>query len=416
MKRLLKYIIISAVLFSGCTKAEEPLPAESGNVSKESGITAVSESAEESSEPFSGYTFEFKGTAENYIVTVSQGEHPDEIALCVEDNTYSTKSFVITAPTGFAPKLPYEQSRAYSAVKLISNDIDDTYIPDIMQFTFNSTEVGADNPLPAVSRMFTIDRDGELREINMITREDTDGDGEPEETVHEYLDRIQLYHSEPDKFIYEITVDESSLYDDEGNPRPMESRVKIKTLKFEHNVPRLVADYEEINEDNPLYFGYACWAAANSAAQYFTMTPFNISDWENNIEIPRSDNSGVSDYYFVIDDSRFTSVKDVKKYLKGIFTPKTTEELFANAPQKYRDIDGVLCGAAGNSEYDSSLGTLTFSGVSVTSDRMVFRSRQEKYDESGRFTGYTDGGNFIIERNEDGMWRVSTYRYPYSFS
>ena len=162
MKRLIKFIILSAALLCGCKKADAPPPAESASVSKESGITAVSEAAIESAEPFSGYTFEFKGAAENYIVTVSRGEHNDEIALCVEDNSYSTKSFVITAPTGFMPKLPYEQNRAYSAVKLISNDIDDTYIPDIMQFTFNSTESETENSLPAVSRMFTIDRDGEL--------------------------------------------------------------------------------------------------------------------------------------------------------------------------------------------------------------------------------------------------------------
>ena len=214
----------------------------------------------------------------------------------------------------------------------------------------------------------------------------------------------------------DVIVFKTDLYDENGDPRPIESRVKIKTLKFEYNVPRMVSGYEEITEDNTLYFGYACWAAANSAAQYFTMTAFNISDWENYVEMPRSDDNTASDYYFKIDDSRFDTVKDLKKYLKSIFIPKTAERIFAAAPQRYTDINGELYGIAGDGGYDFTLGTLTFSDVSVTEDRMVFRSRQEKFDETGNFTGYTDGGNFVIERCEDGLWRVSEYRYPYSLN
>ena len=139
-----------------------------------------------------------------------------------------------------------------------------------MQFTFDITQEeldkAGDNAVYCVSRMYTVDRDGELREINVVSSEDSDGDGEAEETVHDYIDRTQLYHSEPDKFIYEITVDDSNLYDENGDPRPIESRVKIKTLKFEPDVPRMVEGYEDISEDDPLYFGYACWAAANSCS------------------------------------------------------------------------------------------------------------------------------------------------------
>ena len=54
--------------------------------------------------------------------------------------------------------------------------------------------------------------------------------------------------------------------------------------------------------------------------------------------------------------------------------------------------------------------------MTVTADRMVFCSRQEKFNDQGELTGYTDGGNFVIERCDDGLWRVSEYRYPYSVS
>lgn len=413
--------VTAALLLSGCSgtdkgqeTADTSLPAEGLP------IQAGETSAETSPEPFSGYSFELRGAAENYLITVRPGEYPDEIAVTVENNRYETRDFVITAPTGYTPSFPYDQSFASSAVKIIKNDIDDTYIPDIMQFNFDITQEeldkSGDNAVYSVSRMYTVDRDGELREINVVSSEDADGDGMAEETVHDFIDRTQLYHSEPDKFIYEITVDDSDLYDENGDPRPIESRVRIKTLKFEYNVPRMVAGYEEITEDNTLYFGYACWAAANSAAQYFTMTAFNISDWENYVEMPRSEDNSASDYYFKIDDSRFDTVKDLKRYLKSIFTPQTAERIFAAAPQRYMDIDGELYGIAGDGGYDFTLGTLTFSDVSVTEDRMVFRSRQEKFDETGNFTGYTDGGNFVIERCEDGLWRVSEYRYPYSLN
>ena len=414
-------IMTAALLLSGCTgENKEQETAETSLPSNVTSLPTEETVLEEPSEPFSCYTFELRGAAENYLITVKPGEYPDEIAVGVENNRYETRDFVITAPTGYIPSFPFDQSYASSAVKIIKNDIDDTYIPDIMQFNFDITQEeldkSGDNAVYCVSRMYTVDRDGELREINVVSTEDADGDGEAEETVHDYIDRTQLYHSEPDKFIYEITVDDSDLYDEDGDPRPIESRVKIKTLKFEYNVPRMVAGYEEITEDNPLYFGYACWAAANSAAQYFTMTTFNISDWENYVELPRSEDSSASDYYFKIDDSRFSTVKELKKYLRSIFTSKIAERIFAAAPQRYTDINGELYGIAGDGGYDFTLGTLTFSDYDVTSDRMVFRSRQEKFDETGNFTGYTDGGNFVIERSEDGLWRVSEYRYPYSLN
>lgn len=69
----------------------------------------------------------------------------------------------------------------------------------------------------------------------------------------------------------------------------------------------------------------------------------------------------------------------------------------------------------GDAEVDSTLGMLTFSGMEITEDRMTFRSRQEKYDESGNYSGYTDGGVFVIIRDAEKGWRVSTYRFPYSY-
>ncbi|MDD7428165.1 MAG: hypothetical protein PUK49_00090, partial [Oscillospiraceae bacterium] len=83
----------------------------------------------------------------------------------------------------------------------------------------------------------------------------------------------------------------------------------------------------------------------------------------------------------------------------------------------------------GRSLRDSSLGMMTFTSYSVSADgeMITYRTRQEKYDENGVFTGYIDGGSFQLmkvtdysfiesanEYDEVTHWVVSEYRYPYS--
>lgn len=421
MKRKIAAALAAAALLAACGSEDAETAETNGSASSNTGggqaVEMVRAAAEESYVPFEKYNFELRGTDENYMIIIRRGDYDDEISVTVENNRYESKEFVITAPAGYAAYFPIEQKYASSAVNVIKNDIDDTYIPDIMQFCFyisqEELDKDPDNAVYAVSRMYTVDGNGELREIAVV--DSTDGEN-GENTVSDYIDRTQLYHSEPDKFIYEISVDDTNIYDDDGNVRPIEQRVKIKTLTFDHGKnPVLTAGYEEISEDNPLYFGYAYWAAANSAAQYFTMSTFNISDYDNYVE--KFDKSGeVSAYYFRIDDPRFSSTDDLHDYLETIFSVSTANRIFEEAPQKYTDIGGELYGIAGDGGYDFTLGTLTFSDMEISDSRMLFRSRQEKYDEDGVFTGYTDGGNFVIARQEDGSWRVIQYRYPYSFN
>lgn len=417
--------ILSALLFSACAEkqaggGENAVP----EISETSAVSAASPDAAalnlnaESSlppAPFTDHTFEFKGTTENYMIIISKGEFEDEISVEIENNRYESRDFVITAPSGYVPEFPFAANRAESVVKVISNDIDDTYIPDIMQFTFlpvNDGETDGQNSEQPISKLYTVDGSGELREIYIIYSRD----GEDDEIVREYLDRTQLYHSEPDKFIYEIAVDSANLYDGAGVTRPVEQRVKIRTLTFDSSVPCLRAGLEDLSEDNPLYFGYAYWAAANSAAQYFTMTSFNVSDWDNYIEVPTADGSDYTEYFFRIDDSRFETTDDMLDFLMTVFTEAAAKRILSEAPQKYQDYDGGIYGIVDAHNNDYSLGTLTFSGMEISDSKMLFRSRQEKYDDLGNFIGYTDGGNFVITTDGGGVWRVSQYRYPYSIN
>ncbi|MGN1135776.1 MAG: hypothetical protein ACI4SF_06105 [Oscillospiraceae bacterium] len=422
---------VLAVLCTGCG---------SGEASESDGQGVYSESSEAanaepsvmgirsdmSEEPFVSYTFEFKGLDANYMLTVGTGDNPDEISVSIENNRYLSTDFVITAPAGYLPSFPYSQQYAESCVGIITNDIDESRdIPDIMEFVFfynwdsdnidaytdeyNNViyeENGSEVKMPyRISKYYTV-ADNQLRQIN-IAEHSEDGD-----ITSDYLSNAMLYHTEADKFIYRITVDDSIYDDEEDDERDISDKVKISTLTFDESIPEFISGYEEISEDNSLYFGYAWWSAANNAAQYFTVTTLNVTDFDNYIE-KRSEDGEMSEYYFKIDDPRFDSVDDLRSWLCDIFSENIADELIRNAPQKYCDIDGSLYGIVGDGGYDDTLGTLTFSDTDISEDRMVFRSRQEKFDDTGRFSGYTDGGTFVITRS-DGQWKVTEYRYPYS--
>ncbi len=419
-------VMLSALLLSSCGKdSSASYNNDSSAVNVSSSVSDMASSRNAAApapfEPFTDYSFELRGETENYMIIIGRGEFSEDISLCVENNRYESKSFVITAPTGYEPSFPFDSMGASSVVNVIKNDIDSSYYPDIMQFTFYAaqehTDSSMENITGPVSRFYMIDKSGELKEVNIveyIEKKTDDGATETEKKVYDYLDKTQLYHSEPDKFIYEIKVDDLNLYSEDGEFIPVENRVKIRTLDFIPETQELVMGYEDIAENNPLYFGYAYWAAANSAAQYFTMTTLNVTDYENYIEEKSGD--GTSQYFFKIDDSRFANEQELTDYLETIFSDATAERIMEEAPQKYHDINGELYGIVGDGVYYSNLGTLTFSGFEATHEKMIFRSRQEQYDDNGNFVGYTDGGNFVIAKQLDGIWRVIQYRYPYSAS
>lgn len=412
MKKKAAAIFAALILLAGCASEKNDGENSSSAASETAEVIerAPTEETEPELIPFSQYSFELRGTDGNYIMTIGRGEFGDEISVTIEDNTYQSKDFVITAPAGYEPDFPFDQMSASYVVRVIKNDIDDTYIPDILQFRFNisaeALDADPENAVYSVCRFYTADK-GELREIK-ATELTNDG----EKRVYDYLEMRELYHTEPDKFICSMDVDDMEIFYDDGSRRPIEKRVSLKTMKLDCENMEFVMGYEELTEDNPLYFGYAYWAAANCAARYFKATTFNISDFEHYIEMPSGTDANTSEYYFKIDDSRFKCKADLVEYLETIFSESTAERIMKEAPQKYCDIDGELYGIAGDGGYDFTLGTLTFSDMEISENRMIFRSRQEKFDEMGRFTGYTDGGDFVISKQDDGYWKVVQYRYP----
>lgn len=349
----------------------------------------------DSTAPFEYYSFNFSAEERGYIVSVRPSEKGAQ--LVVEDNAYRITSYEITPPEGYRVLFPDKAVNSAQAVNIIRNDLNDTVTSDLMEFSYISETAEKD----IIGQYYTIDRDGGLKAIEIFDRTVYGG------SHSACLDRVHLNHTEPEKFIYEITV--GDFMGEDGKLIPPSDRVSIKTMTYDPIQYRMMITEEPITPANPLYFGYAYQAAANAAAQYFTvelMPGLNRSEY---IEVTNNDDT---EFYYST-NSRFRSMDELRKFLDSVFTSTLTSRLVTEAPQNYIDYHGKLWSKDSVREYNTSYGMITFTNFEVSERSMLFRSRQETYDENGNFTGYTDGGNFIISSLGNDDWRVVQYRFPY---
>ncbi len=350
--------------------------------------------------PFESYSFNLSGEKNNYIATVSS-DGKGGMKCVLENSDFETEEFFFSPPEGYSCILPESSANADRAVNVIRNDFDDTPIPDLIEVMFSKDD-GKGGTLNA-AKYFAPDNEGKLREIVIY-----DKTGETGTVISRYLDRIHPNHTEADKFIYEITVGDYT--DDEGHLLTPEERVGIKTIAYDPMQFRFVIDYEMIHESNPLYFGYAYLAAANTAARYMTVELMPGFDRSDHIEM--TDENGETVFYYST-GSKLKSMKNLRDTLCTVFSSTFADRLIENAPQCYIEKNGKLYSRENTLSPDTSYGILTFTDTEISKNSMLFRSRQEKYSESGSFTGYTDGGNFVISATPSGRWYVTEYRFPY---
>lgn len=398
--------IISAAVLSGCSARPQAKAAgvqtekASDNIvyGNQVALRSSFESAEYTPDPFTSYTFEFSQYENKYMITVELSADGNAFNLTLEDNSFNFSTLEIKAPKNYTLNIPFSQNDASSVCSVIKNTVDDTPVPDILQFTFylNNFE---DESLPYSVKKFYSIKDNKLCEIKVIDASVSDAPSE----VLEYCPDDILYHTEANVFMAAPQIDE-------------DMNVSIYTYKFVPSELTLTkARQDSSYEGNLLYYGYAALAAADKAASYFTTTSLNVSDYENYVEIPSVIDSQASDYFFRVDDSRFTTTDDLKNFARRFFNEKLANELFNNAPQKYRDIDGALYTIVGDGGYDFTLGRRTITSFEKDGNTLTYHTKQEKFnEEDGRFLNFIDSGDFTIEVNPDDESFIFTqYRFSY---
>lgn len=359
-------------------------------------------------EPFSSYTFTYSDSADNYLVTVKAGEKTSDeniygdiersYVITCEDKNFSSQTLEVTAPDGYYASMPFSQESASSVCEIITNDIDPTPLPQLIKFDFRQLEYDESKPF-SVSKYCAVS-DGKLAEIAITDN----ASGDPSSLEYTPSD---ILHTEPAKL---MEVPSANVTADGAV-------INIYTYEYDPAANTLTRNTEPPVRDNILYFGYYYYYKAMDIAYYMYQTTLPVTDYEHYIEedITDADGNTVPYMYFAIDDPRFSDLDGLKSYMHSIFDEKLADDMLAAAPMRYKDIDGKLYGIMGDGGCYPNLGKLTFTGEDISEDgkTVTFHSRQETRDDYGTFTGYADGGDFVIRQTDSGSYIVEKFRYPY---
>ncbi|MBQ3160598.1 MAG: hypothetical protein IJC04_00565 [Oscillospiraceae bacterium] len=401
-------IVLSAAAASGCSaEASEP----AAEIVNETTYTEASENlvqfafteayeGEAYNEPFISYTYDFSVYGSNYMITVAPDETTTGLTLTVEDNQFGFSTFNVTPPNGYMVMLPYTQQQASQVCTVIKSSEESADVPDLLKIDFYLSTF-EDETLPyTVSRLYSI-LDNRLVEVEVY---DTIGDGTEEDILEpmKYIPDSYLYQTENDTFMPEpvVTVNEDGTLS-----------AKVITYTINYNDMTMRRGYEDTSSvDNALYYGYAAHAIAGDIYKYFIATSLNVTDYENYVEVPDANSDG-SQYFFKVDDPRFSTVDEFKAYVSRYFEEKLVSEMFRTAPQQYRDIDGELYTILGDGGMNFNLGKLTITSWEQDGSTITYHTKQETFDDNYVFSGYVDGGDFVIEITDSGFI-VKEYRYP----
>lgn len=355
---------------------------------------------ETDSEPdaFSSYTFSLNDGENNYMITVSATESDSELKIITEDNAFNYSEFTLTPPENYMLSIPYSQEYSSGVCSVLTNTADDQTVPDIVQFIFYLDNFDTEEELPYTVRRFYSVKNNEFTEIGVY---DIDGN------KMDYIPESSLLRTEATVFMPTPTV----TFDDDGA-----ASVDLSVYDFDANELTLKKRVQSTDfETDKLYYGYAAKAIADDIAQYFTTTSLNVSDYDNYVQLDSLNSDGGSTMLYFVDDPRFKTVSDLENFVKKYFDAKTTNEMFVNAPQKYRDVDGKLCTVVGDA------GVLYIGDITITSynynekaGTITYKTKAERYDEEGRFVEFIDGGDFTLEVNpNDQSFKITQYKLNY---
>lgn len=347
---------------------------------------------------FSSYTFSLNDGENNYMITVSATDSDSELKIITEDNAFNYSEYTLTPPENYTLNIPYSQEYASGVCNVLTNTADDRTVPDIVQFIFYLDNFDTEEELPyTVKRCYSV-KDNEFTEIGVY---DEDG------SKMDYIPEFTLLRTEGTVFMPTPTV----TFDDNGD-----ASVELSVYDFDTDELTLKKRAQSTDfETDKLYYGYAAKAVADDIAKYFTTTSLNVSDYDNYVQFDSLNSDGGSMMFYFVDDPRFKNVSELENFVKKYFDAKTTNEMFINAPQKYRDVNGKLCTVVGDA------GVLYIGDITITSynynektSTITYKTKAERYDEEGRFVEFIDGGDFTLEVNpNDQSFKITQYKLNY---
>ncbi|MGN0599083.1 MAG: hypothetical protein ACI4JK_04235 [Oscillospiraceae bacterium] len=361
-------------------------------------LGAVTPGDQTDPDAFSSYTFSLNGGENNYMITVSATDNDSELKIITEDSSFNYSEYIITAPENYILDIPYSQEYASSVCSVLTNTADDQVVPDVVQFLFYLDNFDTEEELPyTVKRLYSV-KNGEFTELKVY-----DADGNKMDYIPEYT----LLRTEGTVFMPTPTV----TFDDNGT-----ASVDLTVYDFDTNGFTLKKRVQSADfETDKLYYGYAAKAVADDIAKYFTTTSLNVSDYENYVQLDSLNSDGTSFMFYFVDDPRFKTVSELESFVKKYFDAKTTSEMFINAPQRYRDVDGKLCTVVGDAGIPY-IGNITITGYNYNekAGTITYKTKAERFDEEGKFVEFIDGGDFALEVNtNDQSFRITQYKLNY---
>lgn len=347
---------------------------------------------------FSSYTFSLSSGEDNYMITVSAADDDKSFKIITEDNAFNFSEYTLTAPENYVLDIPYSQEFASNVCSVLTNTADDEVVPDIVQFVFYLDNFDTDEELPYTVKRFYSVKDNKFTEIEVF---DTDGN------KMDYIPEFTLLRTEGTVFMPTPTV----TFDDNNAVS-----VKLEVYDFDTDELTLKKRVQSTDfETDKLYYGYAAKAVADDIAKYFTTTSLNVSDYDNYVQSDALNSDGTSFMFYFVDDPRFRTLSELESFVKKYFDAKTTNEMFINAPQKYRDVDGKLCTVVGDAgiSYIGAI-TITSCNYSEKTSTVTYKTKAERFDEEGKFIEFIDGGDFTLEVNpNDQSFKITQYKLNY---
>jgi hypothetical protein len=365
-RKILLVLSLIAALFVVSSCSSENTQTSEGKVVTQTNNVVVNTSALQLQTPTAlainivePYTFELSGFGENYIVTAASENAGAQIRFSVEDNKYNSTDYLMNAPDGyFAGTLSKVNCFVIKAPKNNPN------VPDLLQVNFEPLEQNTNKK--QVAAFYSV-KSSELLPVRVYT------------TIPYNLAELQfcedtvLIRTEDYKFMPPPTV----TWNAEGTPS-----VSIYTYTFDTTRMTLTKAAEAVSADNQLYFSYSALALAGDVASMFTTKTLAVSSDKEFVSITNAE-TGDSEHYFLVSDPRFSTSEELVAFANQYFAPEITAELYKNAPQKYRDINGQLY-------------TLRLNTVAAVKTPVIADILEEDTDLSVQITG---GGSVVIRKD-----------------